>query len=259
MVNKVKELYHYREMIYSLVKRELRGKYKASVLGFFWTFLNPLLQMLVYLIVFSVIMRSGIEHFAIYLFVGLMPWNFFSMSITGGAACVVNQDNLIKKIYFPRIILPISYVTSMFINMLLTFVVVFVVLIVSGYGINLLAICFLPIVMVLEYIITLGLTMLFSALTVYLRDLEYVLGIVAMAWLYLTPIFYSAEQVPEQYLFLFNLNPMKPIIENYQQILYWKQIPTGETLGYATIFGVVILILGILIFEKLQKKFVEAL
>ena len=129
MINGMKELYDYREMIASLIKRELRGKYKASVLGFLWTLMNPLLQMLVYILVFSFILKSGIENFPIFLFVGLVPWNFFSISVTSGATCVVNQENLIKKIYFPRIILPVSYVTSMFINMLLTFIVIFVVLI----------------------------------------------------------------------------------------------------------------------------------
>ena len=124
MISKIKELYSYREMIVSLIKRELRGKYKASVLGFLWTFLNPLFQMVVYIIVFSYILKSGIDHFAIFLFVGLIPWNFFGVSVSSGAACVVNQENLIKKIYFPRLVLPISYVTSMFINMLVTFIAV---------------------------------------------------------------------------------------------------------------------------------------
>ena len=144
MTNNIKELYAYREMIASLIKRELRGKYKASVLGFLWTLMNPLLQMLVYIVVFSFILKSGIENFPIFLFVSLVPWNFFSISVTSGSTCVINQENLIKKIYFPRVILPISYVTSMFINMLLTFVVIFAVLLLTGYGLNLLAICFLP-------------------------------------------------------------------------------------------------------------------
>ena len=125
MVARLQEIYNYREMIFSLIKRELRGRYKASVLGFLWTFLNPLFQMIVYTIVFSFIMRSGIENFAIFLFVGLIPWNFFSTSVASGASCVVSQENLIKKIYFPRIVLPVSYVTSMFINMLFTFIVIF--------------------------------------------------------------------------------------------------------------------------------------
>ena len=98
MNNNIKELYDYREMIFSLIKRELRGKYQASVLGFLWTLINPLMQMVVYIIDFSFILKSGIKNFPIFLFVGLVPWNFFSISITSGATCVVNQENLIKKI-----------------------------------------------------------------------------------------------------------------------------------------------------------------
>lgn len=259
MLSRVKEIYNYREMIFSLIKRELRGKYKASVLGFVWTFLNPLFQMVVYTIVFSFIMRSGIENFAIFLFVGLIPWNFFSVSVSSGASCVVSQENLIKKIYFPRIVLPISYVTSMFINMLLTFIVIFAVLFLTGYGINAVAVSFLPLVMIIEYILALGICMLVSALTVYFRDMEYILGIINMAWMYLTPILYTTDMVPEEFRTLFNLNPMTPVILAYQQILYHKQMPETGTLVHAGVVGVVILAIGILVFEKMQKKFVEEL
>lgn len=259
MISRVKEIYNYREMIFSLIKRELRGKYKASVLGFVWTFLNPLFQMLVYTIVFSFIMRSGIEHFAIFLFVGLIPWNFFGVSVANGASCVVSQENLIKKIYFPRIVLPISFVTSMFINMLLTFIVIFAVLLFSGYGINPLAVCFLPLVMIIEYILSLGICMLVSALTVYFRDMEYILGIINMAWMYLTPILYTTEMVPEEFRTVFNLNPMTPVILAYQQILYHKQLPETGTLIHAGIVGFVILVIGIIVFERMQRKFVEEL
>lgn len=259
MFSKMKEIYNYREMIYSLIKRELRGKYKASVLGFVWTFINPLFQMIVYTIVFSFIMRSGIENFAIFLFVGLIPWNFFSVSVSNGAACVVSQENLIKKIYFPRMVLPISYVTSMFINMLLTFMVIFSVLFLSGYGVKPMAVCFLPLVLAIEYILALGICMLVSAVTVYFRDLEYILGIINMAWMYLTPILYTTDMVPEEFRTLFNLNPMTPVILAYQQILYHKQMPETGTLIHAGIDGVVILVIGVLVFEKMQKKFVEEL
>lgn len=259
MNNNIKELYDYREMIFSLIKRELRGKYQASVLGFLWTLINPLMQMVVYIIVFSFILKSGIKNFPIFLFVGLVPWNFFSISITSGATCVVNQENLIKKIYFPRVILPISYVTSMFINMLLTFIVIFIVLVLSGYGINIKAVAMLPLIMLIEYILALGICMLTSALAVYFRDLEYIMGIVTMAWMYLTPILYTAEIVPDSIRVIFNLNPMTPIIEAYQQILYYKQVVEAQTLIQATLIGIIVLLIGYLGFEKMQRKFVEEL
>lgn len=259
MADKIKELYRYREMIFQLVGRELRGRYKASVLGFLWTFLNPLFQMLVYTIVFSFIMRNGIENFSIFLFVSLIPWNFFSTAVSNGASCVVHQENLIKKIYFPRIILPIAYVTSAFINLLLTFVVIFVVLFITGFGVSLKAVCFLPVVMIIEYILALGICMLVSSLTVYFRDLEYILSIITMAWMYLTPILYTVDMVPDEFRNLFNLNPMTPIILAFQQILYHKDVPNAGTLMHAAIVGVVILIIGYAVYDKIQRKFVEEL
>ena len=182
-MDKLKELYAYRQMLISLVKKDLRGRYKASVLGFFWTFINPLLQLLVYTVVFSVVMRASIEKFYIFVFVALVPWIFFSSSLTGGANIIVMNQDMIQKIYFPRIILPISYVTSCFVNMLFSFIVIFAVLFVTGYGFNFVACLFLPLIMIIEYILALGLALITSACTVYLRDLEHILGIVSMAWM----------------------------------------------------------------------------
>lgn len=259
MGSKIKEIYDYREMIVSMIKRDLRGRYKASVLGFLWTFLNPLLQLFIYTMVFSVIMRANIEDFYIYLFIGLIPWNFFSASLAGGASCVVAQENLIKKIYFPRLVLPITYVTSAFVNMLLTFIVIFFVLLFSGHGVNLVALCLLPIVFLIEYVFALGMCMLTSALTVYFRDLEYILNFFAMAWMYLTPIMYTTEMVPESLRPIFQLNPLTAIIEAYHEILYYKMMPQLSTLGNAIIWGLIFLMIGFFSFEKLQKNFVEEL
>lgn len=130
----LRELYSYREMIFSLVRKDLRGRYKGSILGFLWTFINPLLQLMVYTIVFSVILRAGIDKFYLFLFVALVPWIFFSSAITGGATSILSQQDMVKKIYFPRQVLPISYVTSSFVNMLLCFLVIFGVLIITGYA-----------------------------------------------------------------------------------------------------------------------------
>ena len=133
---KIKELYIYREMIFSLVRRDLKGRYKGSVLGFVWTFLNPLFQLLVYTMVFSVIMKNDIEKYYLFLFVALVPWMFFSAALNTGSTCILSQADMINKIYFPREILPIVNVTSGFINMLLSFLVVFAVLVLSGFGLT---------------------------------------------------------------------------------------------------------------------------
>ena len=246
-------------MIFSLVKKDLRGRYKGSVLGFLWTFINPLLQLVVYTIVFSFILKTNIERYYLYLFVALIPWIFFSSSITVGSASIVAQKDLIKKIYFPRMVIPISYVTSSFVNMLLCFIVIFAVIIVSGAGINFLALLTLPVIMLVEYILALGMAMLTSAITVYFRDLEHILGIVTMAWMYMTPIMYDKSIVPENLMPIFNLNPITHFIEYYISVLYDKKIPDLTTLLSAAFLGILILIVCILVFNKLQKRFAEEL
>lgn len=255
----IKELYAYREMIISLVRKDLRGRYKGSVLGFLWTFINPLLQLVVYTFVFSAIMRAGIEKFYIFLFVALVPWIFFSSSTTGGSMSILSQQDMVKKIYFPRQVLPIAYVTSSFVNMLFCFIIIFAALIVSGIGINIRALIFLPLVMAVEYLLAMGIALLSSALTVYFRDLEHILGIITMAWQYLTPIMYPIDIVPEKFLPLFFANPMTPIIVAYRDILYYKKIPEIHTLIHATILGVIILLFGNFVFIRLQRNFVEEL
>ncbi len=262
-MKRLKEIYEYRQMIYSLVRKELRGRYKGSVLGFFWTFLNPLLQLMVYTIVFSTIMRSGIENYYLFLFVALVPWIFFSSCLTGGSTSIMNSGDMVKKIYFPREVMPIAYVTSAFVNMILTFVVVFGVLIVSGYGMYFRALLYLPIIMIVEYLLGLGIALLTSALTVFFRDLAYILSIVGMAWQFLTPVMYPQEMVedalPDYMLKIWNLNPMTPIINAYRDILYYKTIPQLSTLITAVVLGIIVLIIGEIVFVKLQRGFAEEL
>ncbi len=255
----IRELYAYREMISSLVKKDLRGRYKGSVLGFLWTFINPICQIIIYTMVFSVIMDSGIDNFYLFLIVGLIPWIFFSSSINGGAVSIIIQQDLVKKIYFPRKVLPISYVTSSFVNMLFSFVIIFAVLFVSGFGVNIFALVFLPLVMIIEYILALGIALICAACTVFFRDLEHILGIITMAWMYLTPIMYSVDMIPKKILPIFNLNPMTPVITAYRDILYFKNIPNIETLIQALCAGLAIFFLGIFIFSKLQRNFAEEL
>lgn len=255
----IREVFAYRQMIFRLVKRDLRGRYKGSVLGFLWTFLNPLLQLVVYSLVFSAIMRVGIDNYYIFLFVGLVPWLFFSSCLTGGASCIWQQQDLVKKIYFPREVLPISFVISQFVNMLLTFIVIFIVLFVSGQGVNPAALLFLPVVMFVELVLALGVTMVLSGLTVYFRDLEYIFSIISMAWMYLTPVMYSVDMVPAEYERLFYLNPMTMIIIAYRDILYYQQIPHLRTLVSGFAVGVVIFATGWFVFSRLKRNFAEEL
>jgi len=259
MVNTIKELYQYREMIFSLVHKDLRGKYKGSVLGFFWSLLIPLFQLLIYTLVFSVFMRAQIDKFYIFLFVALIPWLFFNNCISIGATSIIQQKNLVEKIYFPRMVLPIAYSISSFINMLLNFIIVFGALFISGIGIRWVVLIYLPLIMLVEFIMGIGVSLLFSALTVYFRDLEYILNIVTMAWMYMTPILYPLEQVPENIRNFLYFNPMTAIVIAYRDILYYQTAPELHTLLYAVIWGIVTLIGGWIVFQKLQRNFVEEL
>lgn len=259
MIKSIKELYDYREMICSLVQKELRGKYKGSVLGFLWSLLIPLFQLIIYTIVFSVFMRSDIEQFYIFLFVALIPWLFFNNCISGGATSIIQQKNLVEKIYFPRMVLPLAYAVSSFINMLLSFIIVFAALFISGVGVRLSVLWYLPVIMLIEFVMGIGGALLFSALTIYFRDLEYILGIVTMAWMYMTPILYPIDMVPEQIRPILYYNPMTSVIIAFRDILYYQQAPDMVTLLYAVVWGIVMLVLGWLVFSKLQRNFAEEL
>lgn len=257
-MKELKELYNYREMMYNLVKKDLRTRYKGSILGFLWTFINPLLQLIIYTIVFSIIMRANVEKFYIYLFVALIPWIFFTTALQGGATSILSGKDLIKKVYFPRAIIPLSVVNAAFMNMLFSMVIVFIALVVSGIGLSW-YIIFLPIVMIVEYLFALGLALIFAALTVYFRDLEHILAIVIMGWFYLTPIVYTMDTVPEQYRGYYKLNPMTDIIAVYREILYYKQMPEFRTIVGILVWSILCIIVGYVLFQRLQKHFVEEL
>lgn len=259
MINRVKEIYAYRDMIKNLVKRDLRGKYKGSALGFLWTFISPLCQIIVYTIVFSIIVRNNLENFYVYMIVGMIPWLFFDMSLRNGAGCVRYQGDMIKKIYFPREVLPITCVTSNFVNMLLCFIIVFAVLFISGTGVSVKALIYLPVIMLIEYVMALGFALIVSAGTVYFRDLEYIVSVLLMGWIYLTPIMYTFDFLPDVIKPIFRLNPMTGIIESYHKVLYWKELPFDTGIRYSAVFAIIILIVGELVFNKVQDNFAEEL
>ena len=255
----IKEIYSYREMIIGLVRKDLRGRYKGTFLGFLWTFVNPLLQLGVYTIVFSTILPSNIERFYLHLFVALIPWLFFATSLNEGCAVIWSNQEMVKKIYFPREVLPISLVIGAFVNMLFSFVVVFIVIFVSGVTINPIAILCLPLFLIMEFILALGIVFIVSAITVFFRDLQHIFGILTMAWMFFTPIVYSFDIVPEHLQPLFRINPMTPVIIGIRDILFYARLPQLETLfkGYGLAF--LVLIIGFIVFTTLKKRFAEEL
>jgi ABC-2 type transport system permease protein len=252
----LRELYEYREMLFSMVKKDLRTRYRGSFLGFLWTFINPLLQLIVYSIVFSTIMRMNIYNFAMFLFVALLPWIFFSTSITQSTTIVMANSNLVKKIYFPRIILPISVALTGFMNMIFGFVIVFIALIIFKIQLSA-SIILLPIVMINELLFVIGLNIVFSALNIFFRDLEHILGIITMAWFYLTPIIFPVTMIPDKYLKLFFLNPMTSIILPYRDILYYGLWPSKKSLLLVFLMSLCFDIFAFIFFDRLQRRFAE--
>lgn len=258
-MERFREVYAYREMVAILVKRDLKARYKGSVLGFLWTLINPLFQLIIYTLVFSYIMRAGIEDYYLFLFVALVPWSFFSSSVHAGAGCVWSQKGMVNKIYFPREVLPIAHVISQLVNMLLSFIIIFLVLIVTGKPLNLLALLALPAVVSLEFIFALGVTFIISGLSVFFQDLMQIMGILVMLWQFLSPVMYSGDSVSARMQPFLQLNPMTSIIEAYRDILYYAKLPESGSLIGAAMWGITALIIGWFLFGKLEKNFSEVL
>ncbi|MDO4283026.1 MAG: ABC transporter permease [Clostridia bacterium] len=256
LIEKFKEIYRYRHMLYTLVKQDIRGRYKGSVLGFLWTLLNPLFMLLVYSVVFSIVFRNDIENYPIYLFICLMPWNCFQNSIFMGSSCVSNNASILKKVYFPREILPIATVISNLFNYLCSAVIIFIALLVSGVGISWTAL-FLPVIILIQAIFNLGLIFFLSYVNVYFRYVLYMMNPIMMIWMYATPILYSVTMVPEKYQSIYMWNPMTRLMVAYQDILYNQKLPDLSSLGITVLIALGALVLGYLVFAKLQRRFAE--
>ncbi len=250
------EIYAYRELYKNMVKRNLRTRYKASFFGFLWTFINPLLQLVVYSVVFSSIMRMNIAKFPMFLFVALLPWIFFASATQEATNIIVSNSNIVKKVYFPREILPLATTTAGLVNLGLSFIIAIIALLLFHIPLrpSLLA---LPLVMGLEFIFTLGICFLVSALNVYFRDIEHVWGILMMAWFYFTPIVYPINIVPTKYIKYIFLNPMVTLTEAYRDILYYGKFPYFPGLGMFTLLAILVLIVGYMVFIRLAKGFAE--
>lgn len=253
------EIVKYKDMIGSLVKRELRGKYEKSVLGFLWSFLSPLFQILIYNLVFTRIFHNDMPVYYIFLMSGILTWTFFADSLGQGSGAIIYNAEMVKKIYFPREVLVISEVTAKLVNMLLSFIVMAAFLIVSrvGFSIHLIL---LPVIIVIEYMLALGFALMAASITVYLRDLEYVINVVLMAWIWGTPIMYAAEGIPDTLLKkILYLNPLTEVTNCYHDIFYYHSWPTPTDIAYPAVFGVVVVVVGFKVFSLLNRRFVEEL
>lgn len=252
----VNDLRHYREFLKSNVKKDIRGKYKGSFLGVLWSFINPLLSVLVYAIVFPYIMRIKVENYLIYLITGIIPWTFFTSSINMGLISVLSNADIIKKVYFPRIILPISTVTSCLVNFLISCLIIVLFCLGSGLGISF-QILWLPLIALIQYVMLLGFTFILSAIEMYMRDIEHIVNFILSMAFYVTPILYTPDIFPEKLAWVLKVNPMAYLVNAYRSIFFYQKMPDLMGIGVVSIFSIFLFVIGYLIFEKLQKGFAE--
>lgn len=251
-----KSLYEYRELLKTSISKDIRGKYKNSVLGIIWSFLNPLLQIAVYAIVFPLIMKSNLPNYTVFLCCGLIPWNFFSSAISRTSFTMIENGNIIKKVYFPRQILPLSVVTSEAVNFVISTIIILAFVLGYGMGISKFII-FYPLVLIVQYLLLVGISFVVSSVTVYFRDLQHFIGIVLQLLFYATPIVYASNTIPENFQWILKFNPMTYVINGYRDIFYYQQTPDLLSLAIVLGISIVICFVGYMIFNKLQKRFAE--
>ena len=267
MRQRLVRLYQFRELIYNLVQRELKARYKSSVLGFVWSLLNPLGMMVVFTIVFSVLMPNNtVAHYPIFLLCGLLAWNFFSASIMTGTNSIVANGNLVKKVYFPREVLPIATVLANLVNFLLALVVLFAALLVFRIPLSL-WIWQLPFIILIQTCFTLGIVFLLSTAQVFYRDTLLVLDVVLLAWFFLTPVFYPISFLPTSYEVLgvtvdvqrlmYILNPMASLINMYRDLLYWGYRTDPDFFWRTSLTALSVLAIGYWVFVKYSGEFGE--
>jgi len=262
MISKFKELFRYRNLLINLTKKELKVKYRGSALGFLWSLLNPILLTLVYFFVFSVVMKFDIKEFAVFLISALLPWNFLANSINLGVSSVVGNSVLVKKIYFPREILPLSIVFSNLVNFMLELVALFIFLGIMQYPFYKI-LYYLPLVIIVQLFLVVGITFIASSLNVVFRDIQHLITIFMLIWFFGTPIIYPISMVPKNFQIFFIANPMSVITIFYRNILYGVKFPelmifpSIRAVSVAIAVSILIFFAGYFLFKKLEPKFAE--
>jgi len=266
MIRRIADLYTYRELIKNLVIRDLKVRYKNSVLGILWSLLNPLLMTLVFTVVFTLMLPSNIPNYPVFFMCGFLPWSFFGASVSGATGSIVNNSNLIKKVYFPREILPLAGVLSNLVNFLLALPILFAMI--PIFGIKLApAVLMLPLIILVQVIFITGIALFLSTANVFYRDTEHIFQVILQAWFFLTPIFYPITILPESkqilgatvnvQLWARRLNPMASLVASYRDVLY-RGVPTGWDFFLRTaVQCLIVLVIGLLIFWRFSPVFGE--
>ncbi len=271
ITQRLAQLYHYRELVRQLVLRDLKARYKNSVLGFLWSLLNPLGTMLVFSVVFTVLLTDYSKaYYPVYLLSALLPWNFMVGGLTAGTTSVLSNTPLVRKVYFPREVLPIASVLANLVNFLLALIPLFLLMLVLGLDFTRWILIFLPLVILAEVAFVTGLSLLLSAVNVFYRDTQMILEVVTLAWFFMTPIFWPIDLIKDRvihvlgvdlnaYVWLNRLNPMASLAAAYRDILYSGN-PVGLDFFFRTVATcLVVLVVGYLVFIRLSPRFGEEL
>lgn len=249
-------IYRFRWLLYELVKRDLKLRYRGSVLGIAWTLLNPILFMAIYTFVFSVIMRSTIEHYPFFLLSGLIPWMWLSGAVSQSTTSILGGSAYIGKTLMPAEVLVLVPVLSNAVNFLIT--IALFIAIAAALGMDMLwAIAFLPLLCLVELCATLGISMVVAVLNVFFRDIEQIVSYVLTAAFFLTPIFYSKSAVPENVRYLVTYNPLAGLIDSYQSVFYRGVPPNANDLLATTAFAIIALIIGLAYFNTTRDALGE--
>ena len=246
---------HYTYLLKTLVNRDFRIKYQASVLGMLWSFLNPLLTMLVYLFVFSTLFRSNIEHFPVYLMTGIVLFNYFSDSTTLGLASIVVNRTLITKVYMPKMLYPLAKVLSSAINLMISFIPLAIVMLLSGVAFHK-SLLLLPFVVIFIVLFCLGMSLILSTLDVFFRDIQFLWGVLITILNFLTPIFYPETIIPEAFRTIYHMNPLYQVMHFMRCITLDGVAPSPLSFLYCFLAGMIPLAIGVLVFRKNQDRFV---
>lgn len=256
LIKRMKGIWEFKYLIYNLVARDLKVKYKGSTLGFLWSLLNPLLMLVVYTVAFKFVIKIKVPNFTIFLFSALLPWNFLSSSLSMGVLSITENSNLVKKVYFPREVLPLSVVLVNLFHFFLTFIVLIPALLFFKVTIGF-TFFFLVVIIFFQSLFTLGLAFIAAAMNVYYRDVKHFLEVILQLWFWVTPIIWSVSLVPEKFRDYAYLNPFTPFIEAYRDVILRNQLPRLSTLSMVAAAGVLAFLLGAYIFHKKQRRFAE--
>lgn len=256
MVDAFKEIYKFKNLVYNLVSRDLKVKYKGSILGFLWSLLNPLIMLIVYTIAFKYIIRIRVENFPLFFICGFLPWIFLSLSLSMAVSSIKDNANLVKKVYFPREILPLSIVLSNLVQFLLTFVILIPALILFKIKLGF-PLLFLPLIILFQLAFTQGLAFILSSLNVFYSDIRHLLEIFLQIWFWLTPIIYKVDFVPERFRSLYKLNPAVLFVESYRNSLLYNKPLSASTLTLLFLIGAIFLVAGHLVFHSYNRRFAE--